>query len=69
MELNDTGGSAESYDKKSAYWLSPIQLLGEKVAALNGSELKRLKEKEALTNVIIKCKLSGFSLMVRINGF
>lgn len=47
MELNHTGGSAESCDKKNAYQLSVIQLLGETAISLNGSELRRLKEKEA----------------------
>jgi len=44
-------------------------LLGEKAAAPNSSEMERLKEKEALTNVIFKCELLFFNLMLRITGF
>lgn len=47
MELNHRGGSAESCDKKNAYQLSLIQLLGEIATSLNGSELRRLREKGA----------------------
>lgn len=68
-ELNGTSGSAVRWHR-ACCCSSLIQLLGEKSAPLNGLELKRLKEKEALTNVILKCKLLiFFSLMVRITEF
>lgn len=44
-ELNHREGSSESYDKKNAYQLSLIHLLGEIATSFNGSELRRLREK------------------------